>query len=100
MRSHHLPAVGVPTLKIATEPCIHQRSPAVDASISGNIYDICVTMKTPFNVFKPLAIAACLATNPSIQANELSLARGNFHSFGVDTNARGTAAAVFTPNNP
>lgn len=49
---------------------------------------------------RPLILAASLCAVLSAEARDLSLIRGDFENSGVVSNAKGTARAIFTPNNP
>ena len=57
-------------------------------------------MKPSFFAVRPLILAASLCTVLGADARDLSLIRGDFENAGVVSGAKGTARAIFTPNNP
>ena len=57
-------------------------------------------MKIPKLSFKPVILAASICALAGAEAKELSLIRGDLAGTGVDSDAKGVARAIFTPNNP
>src|SRR4030095_1514474 len=55
-------------------------------------------MKTPTLSLKALLVAGLGCLLLQAEAKEMSLIKGNFANTGVDTDAKGTAAVVFTGN--